>query len=64
MRKPLVAVQTFLRRRRAKSPARTPIAETAVEDVGQDGATLDIMQMMKILPASLSVPDGGPGDQD
>jgi UDP-3-O-[3-hydroxymyristoyl] N-acetylglucosamine deacetylase / 3-hydroxyacyl-[acyl-carrier-protein] dehydratase len=62
MRKPLVAAQTFAPppqppRERAvpveKSPAeKTPekAAEPATAPLVQDGATLDIMQVMKVLP--------------
>jgi UDP-3-O-[3-hydroxymyristoyl] N-acetylglucosamine deacetylase/3-hydroxyacyl-[acyl-carrier-protein] dehydratase len=49
MRKPLIAVQAFLP---PPEPERlgTALARTAVEDMVKEGATLDVMQIMKIVP--------------
>ena len=58
MRKPLVAAQTFAPPpvpvvKEKPAPSEKPVADTAAgetESVVRDGATLDIMQVMKILP--------------
>jgi UDP-3-O-[3-hydroxymyristoyl] N-acetylglucosamine deacetylase/3-hydroxyacyl-[acyl-carrier-protein] dehydratase len=61
MRKPIVAAQTFAppppqpmeRERMAvseKSGAQTVVTPSAVEPLVRDGATLDVMQVMKVLP--------------
>jgi UDP-3-O-[3-hydroxymyristoyl] N-acetylglucosamine deacetylase / 3-hydroxyacyl-[acyl-carrier-protein] dehydratase len=58
MRKPLVAAQTFApppvpREKPAaaeKAPEKTPASGATPDTLVQDGATLDIMQVMKILP--------------
>jgi UDP-3-O-[3-hydroxymyristoyl] N-acetylglucosamine deacetylase / 3-hydroxyacyl-[acyl-carrier-protein] dehydratase len=48
MRRPLVAVQTFLPP--PESKAGTAPAAQSIADLIQDGGTLDIMQIMKIVP--------------
>ncbi len=49
MRKPLVAAQTFAPPPSAPPASATPSA-SEIEDMVKEGATLDVMQVMKILP--------------
>jgi UDP-3-O-[3-hydroxymyristoyl] N-acetylglucosamine deacetylase/3-hydroxyacyl-[acyl-carrier-protein] dehydratase len=49
MRKPLTAVQTFLPPPQADKTSTAPIPQ-ALQDLVKDGATLDVMQIMSILP--------------